>query len=346
MARVQDLTVRLSSLSYEGVSAEVRNARLDLPLSEPVVLTGSLEKGVMDFNIYSAGVDIHEVLAMTQEPKWQTLAGEVTRMDLFVSGTLREPRIEGEFTIKEAQYRGFSMTEAPGALDLTMRNAEKQPGIYGSIVFFQGTLRRPKTAAVHLAESRIMFSGPVPTHINLDLHAKARVDKVDIRITLEGTPQEPDLILTSQPPLPQEQLLIMVATNKRWKAAEEALEQKQLSLGVARDFLDYFVFGGSGDELARKLGVNDISFTLTGKTTGVEVKKKFTDKFEAAYGVGQTTGQAGAVSREQKIGGEYQITEDLSLEGEKSVKGKPEGDPLHTEKKSSEQIFLKYEKAF
>ena len=137
----------------------------------------------------------------------------------------------------------------------------------------------------------------------------------------------------------------MLATNKSWKMTEGALVKGQMSPDVTRDFLDYFLFAGSGGKLAQYFGLKDLTFQLNGKTKGVGVKKDITNNLDLSYSVEKEQVKEKNGSAVQKLGSGYKLTDTIAVEAERELK-QEKANEGQDEATSDDKVLLKYKKSF
>jgi hypothetical protein len=161
-----------------------------------------------------------------------------------------------------------------------------------------------------------------------ELDGSAKVQEIPIRIVARGTALKPEFRLSSTPQLPEDQLLVMLATGQGWSGTEQAIREGKVNADLAKEFIDYFLLGGSGARLAHSLGIKEVSLLYDEETRGVAVKKDISSRLGAVYGIEasqpqSTQSSAGAT---QKIGAEYKLGENSSVavETKKSLTSTPE----------------------
>ena len=137
----------------------------------------------------------------------------------------------------------------------------------------------------------------------------------------------------------------MLATNKSWKMTEGALVKGQMSPDVTRDFLDYFLFAGSGDRLAQFFGLKNLNFQMNGKTKGIGVKKDVTDNLGVSYAVEKEETKEKNGTTAQKIGSEYKLSDSVTVETERELKQEKTTD-LQDKTSTDDKVLLKYKKSF
>ncbi|MFH1202468.1 MAG: translocation/assembly module TamB domain-containing protein [Candidatus Omnitrophota bacterium] len=343
--KIQRLEVYFASFSPEGLNVKIGNGRLNLPNSELIYFDGTYKNGSLDLNAYSRYVDIRGLFDLfTKTESLENISGEISDLDVYVKGSFLEPELTGKFRIKRLSRNGFSIIDCPGLFTITLKDIKDKLKVKGEITAKGGTISARKTT-VKLQQSRIYFSGD-PKRPRLDLKGDSHIERVKINIVVKGTMDAPDLKLTSEPPMAQERLLVMLATGKSWKGTEASLGQKRVSPDLAADFIDYFVFAGSGGKIAEKFGISDISVRFESETKGIGIKKEVSDKAEASYGIEQSQTKDKIPKTTQKVGGEYKITEDVSIGGEKELKQENKTGQAQEKEKADDKVTIKFKKQF
>lgn len=153
----------------------------------------------------------------------------------------------------------------------------------------------------------IRFNGESPPNPQLDIHAEAQVQGLDAGVSVKGTGLRPEITFTSNPPLPQDELLsrILFGTSITNLSAPEAL---QLASAVAA------LQSGSGsldpiNALRRAIGLDRLRIVsadvATGQKTAIGAGKYITRKLFVEV---VTDGQGYSATRV-----EYQMTRWLSI---------------------------------
>ncbi len=350
--KIRLLSVAFPIRDFPKPFVTVRDARLDLPDSEHVLISGTTLDGDLRFNFYSRMLDTREVLScFIDEKDAHKFSGPVGPLDLDVTGSPKKFEVRGVFYIRQLNYYTFSLTDAAGTLSLTVQPRSVRDGLTGEIRIERGTLNL-KNCSVKMAPSRILYAGDLKRPV-FDLLGTSVIEKIPVRAVFKGTFRRPELRLSSDPPLSQEQLLLMLATGKRWKAIEGTSGREgELPVDLVTDFLDFIALGGSGSRLAQQLGVEgSLLVRDEGRTTGLGVRKSLTDKVGVRYGVEQTqaeTGEAAPVVR-QKLGAELDVTptDQISLEAESEVVPTEKEVPASgKEPERSGKVLLKYKRKF
>ncbi|MFA5099381.1 MAG: translocation/assembly module TamB domain-containing protein [Candidatus Omnitrophota bacterium] len=346
IVRIQRFEFTVRSLGLGGIDVTVYNGRAQLPSSELVVFLGCFKKGILDFNIYSKSLSAERFAAFFPEIREvKDISGAISGIDIFVKGTVSEPIVSGQCRIEKLTRSDITLSDCPVSFNVRLREMDKEPKLDGVISLNKGTIFGSKTARIALKESKISIAGDLK-QAALDLKGAAEVEGTKIDIALKGAFDKPDLKLTSDPPFSQDRLLIMLVTGKSWSATETALGKGEFSPGLAKDFLDYFVFSGSGSKIGEKLGISDISVTYDGQKQGVGVKKSVTEKVDVTYSYEQSQLKNETQTITQSIGGEYKVTDSVSVGAEKELKQENNPDASSPEQKANDKVMIKFKKTF
>ena len=353
------LKIRLLSVSIpigdpRSPSLSIRDARLDLPESETLLISGEYRRGRMQLNLYSRLLDAREILGcFMAEKDVRKFSGPVGPLDLDLSGSWRRFDVRGAFHVRQLNYYTFSLVDAAGTVALTVQPGSKLEGLTGEVRIERGALNL-KNGSIQLEPSRILYTGDAKRPV-FDLLGSTGVEKIPVRAVFKGTFRRPELRLSSDPPLPQEQLLLMLATGKRFKSIEGVSSgEAQLPVDLVGAFLDYAAFGGSGSRLAQELGVEgSVLIRDEGRTTGLGLKKSLTEKVGVRYGVEQTQPEIGQTPTvRQKVGAELEVTptDRISVEAESEVTPPQEKVQAQStggkEPERTGKVLLKYKRKF
>lgn len=346
--KIGRLFVQLTSLGVDGLAAGVENARLQIPGSEPILIMGTFRQQRVALNIFSRGFTVGEVLTYIPNLKGLIpLKGEVSNVDLYVKGDYLEPEVTGTFEIREFIYKGFILTDSFWNVEMELKDMKKDIKLFGTVMIERGILQTDKVS-VKLKPGRISFAGPLDKP-EVDFKGESRVEQTQIKISVKGTLEKPELMLSSIPPYSEQKLMVMLATGKSWQSVENAIDSGVSSADLTADFIDYFFFAGKANRFAEQFGVRDFSLTLDGNAKGVSAKKDLTEKLEVGYGVKQQDKESGESVVSQKLQGAYKLTDTLSVGIERESKkesGSAALDNLNAEPVTKDKVYLEYKKEF
>ncbi len=346
--RIQQLKISDFLFHLEKSRAEIRNARLIFPKAEyPVVLWGGYRDLSFDVNVYSKNIGVRDMLDLFAEGSdVRNVSGLILDMDSFLKGSWRRPQVRGSFFIDRFLYKEFSLSGCPVSFDVKIEEIKEHPKAYGEVIF-QGGAITSRRAKVVLEGGKMIFSGNPKTPA-LHFRGRSEIEGVKINITLKGTMKKPELILSSDPPVSQENLLLMLMTGKRWGVTDTVVSEGKIPIDIARDFVDYFVFSGMGESLSKRLGVDGVSLTYSSGSNELGVSKTIADKVEIHYGIEKPTGSDMEKQTEtHKVGAEVKITDKVSIEAEGQVH-QPDPKALVTAQQEQKdgKVMLKYKKKF
>ena len=342
--KIQALAVKINSLSLEGITVKIENARLILPYSDPILFYGTIENALLDLNFYTKSISDRQIKGLFDPGALRGITADIHDIDILVKGSLEEPLVTGALAIVKITSNGFSLEEAPCVFTLRFEDVTGPLKLHGPLTCQAGTIRGEKTAVVRLQESRILFSGN-PENPELDIKASSTVENTKININLKGALKKPDLHVYSDPPMPEDRILLALATNKTWQTSIDLLNNETISPDLARDFIDYFLFGGQDDKFAKQFGLKSISVKYDAQGKGVAVTKDLSGRLEGRYEIEDRTQPEGQEDISQKIGGEYKVTDGLSLEAQRELKRTGAGGQ-QTDIPPDDQLLFKFKKSF
>ncbi|MCM8811438.1 MAG: translocation/assembly module TamB [Candidatus Omnitrophica bacterium] len=346
--KVQELIVSGNPLHLEHMKAEVRNGRLHLPESDhPVFFAGRYEDFIFNINLFSKSVGVRDTLELfSKEGNFSRVAGVVSDLDGYIKGSWRRPEVSGTLKIENFSYKEFLLEDCPVSFRLQIEGVKTNPAGTGEVVFQSGRIRS-KRAVVSLEESRMLFSGNLKEP-DLRFSGVSRIEDIKINIQLLGTLKKPELRLSSDPPLAQESLLLMLVTGKKWGGVDSAVSSGQVPLNLARDFVDYFIFSNMGEHLSKKLGMEGVSLTYNTQTNEMGVTKSVADKMELRYGVERPrAGEQPKTTETHKVGAEIKITDKISVEAQGQVRQPTEEEESQQETAQKDgKVLLKYKQKF
>ena len=347
VVRVQEFGMRLTRFSFDGIEVSIINARVISPRFDPVVVNGSFAGGRYNANLYGNNLDLASLGRVMKKLGYVLpLEGALCAPDLFLSGTFTQPVLEGTFIVDHIHESGFVLRDAPVDIQLSFVHKGNAWGLYGKLVIHTGVIQGPQTF-LRLGESRLSFSGDMDNP-DMNIHGVSVVGHTWIEIMVKGTRKDPKVHLVSDPQLPQQQLMLMMATGKRWDSLSASMASGKMTPELAGDFVDYYFFGGAGVKMAKVLGLSDISYKLDGNTQGVTFNKDLSDRLGVGYGVSiSTTGPERRKEVTQTVGSEYRLTNKVSVTVQKEVlQSQKSGTLLESRRIPDDRVYLKYRTQF
>lgn len=345
------LDIQSATASFPFHPADLKsfeNARLRLPASDPLYFYGRQEKGSVALRFYGKTLDVPDVLApfYDKNERLRIVTGAIEDLSFWIRGDWRSPDIAGSFHPLNLKYRQIRVVHAIASFRFHPQKKGDQWAFPCELRIRRGKVMVLKTP-VRLHRSRILFSDEgVPS---FDIHGTAHIEDVEITISVKGTSDKPEFRLSSDPPLPEEGLLVMIATGKNWQGTETALKEGKVSTDAAKELLDYFVFGGSAGRLEKSLGIKEFSLLYDDKSRGLEVKKGLTKRVDAIYSLETPQVREPGATTTQKLGAEYHLSRDasVSVAGQEAVTEPDKtGVAAAAQPEAGKSVSVEYKKKF
>ncbi|MGO9776910.1 MAG: translocation/assembly module TamB domain-containing protein [Terracidiphilus sp.] len=116
-----------------------------------------------------------------------------------------------------------------GNVDLRLRGTVASPSLLGRVSITEGSAILAGTR-YELQRGDIYFTNPVRIQPSIDLNATARVEDYDITLGLHGTPQQMTVTYRSDPPLPEADVVALLALGRTGDQQRLYTEQQQQAL--------------------------------------------------------------------------------------------------------------------
>ena len=129
-----------------------------------------------------------------------------------------------------------------GDVDLRLRGTIASPSLLGRISITEGNATIAGTR-YELQRGEILFTNPVRIQPNLDLNATARVQDYDITLGLHGTPEKLSVSYRSDPPLPEADVVALLALGRTQSDRGLYTQQQQQSVGQGGPSTDLLLGG-------------------------------------------------------------------------------------------------------
>jgi translocation and assembly module TamB len=123
-----------------------------------------------------------------------------------------------------------SYAQLAGSVDLRIRGTVAQPAILGRINITDGTANFAGTT-YRLQHGEIFFTNPVTIQPIIDIDATTRVEEYDVTIGLHGNANQLTPTFRSEPPLPQADVISLLALG-RTQEEQQLYSQQEQSIGV------------------------------------------------------------------------------------------------------------------
>ncbi|MBF0571264.1 MAG: translocation/assembly module TamB domain-containing protein [Candidatus Omnitrophica bacterium] len=330
LLRIQEIRVYLSLWPLPHHDFDIFNARIFIPDSDPVVFTGKVCAGQIKGNFYSKSVDIHEASRFwASEDIRKNMKGFVSDFDATIQGPLSSPRVTGHFLADNIQYESVLLTEGFSRMDLILIPAKSQVQVKGEVIVESGLVKVRRTN-LDLMQSRFNFQNNILNPI-IDIHLGAKVEDMEIYLTIKGTLADPQLTVTSDPPMAPQEALQVLFTGNAWEPTTAPF--KGVSSGeLAQDFLNY-------------------SLSKANDQQQFGLKTKLTDNLKLGVAMDQLPSPPGETNiyYSRKIEGEMDMSDHMSLNISKGILPQDRGasqSPQDSQSGAETQVYLQYKKRF
>ncbi len=200
-------------------------------------------------------------------------------------------------------------------LDLQIKGYLSRMNVYGTITTpHEGTIKY-LGKQFEIIHAVIQFDDPYKINPILDVEASSFVSTADgdyeIFMYVQGPVDKWRLELTSNPPIPEQDIISLLVLGRRRPISEVITQVKDLGLdGAARDYAEELVRGTIEKTAEQTLGLE--KFTITGdlldsRNLDVNIEKRFGKKFILIYGSGIESWEL------NRIGVNYDVTDNISI---------------------------------
>ena len=186
-----------------------------------------------------------------------------------------------------------------GNVDLRLRGTVASPSLLGSVSITEGSAIIAGTR-YDLQRGDITFTNPVRIEPSIDLNATARVEDYDITLGIHGTPQKPAVTWRSDPPLPEADVVALLALGRTENQQRIYTQQQEQS--VANPTTDALLGGALNATVSSRVqklfGAGSVKVdpnyigTLGNSTSRITVEEQLGRNITLTYATNvDTTGQ-------------------------------------------------------
>lgn len=217
---------------YEDLTATGKNIRIRYPQGISSVVDTNLRlQGSRNNQILSGNVLITR-FALNPNLDLAAFAGASNSVSPVPNPNAPENHVRLDIRISSAPALNFqnSFAKLAGDVDLRIRGTLATPSVLGRVTVTEGSAVFAGTQ-YQLQHGEIFFTNPVRIEPTIDLNAMARVEDYDITIGVHGTPNKLNVSYRSEPPLPQADVIALLALG-RTQEEQRVYQQQQQAAGV------------------------------------------------------------------------------------------------------------------
>jgi translocation and assembly module TamB len=228
-------------------------------------------------------------------------------------------------TTPELQMK-TAVARLSGDADLRLRGSAARPIVLGRADILEGEATFNGTK-FRLERGDITFANPVAIEPRVDLQASTHVRNYDLNVTVTGTPARLTVNYRSEPPLPQSDIIALLALGRTRQESEQLQQesgQSQFSGDASSLILNQALNATATSRMQRLFGVSRIKIDPQGLTTEtnptgrgpqVTIEQEFANNLSLSYSTNVSQ------SAQQIIRGEYYFTRNVSVVGTRDQNG-------------------------
>jgi len=328
LLRIQEVRVHLPLWDLPHSDFRIFNARIFIPDCDPVVFTGGIYAGQIQGDIYARSVDVHEASRFwIAENIRKNLDGFITDIDLKVQGPVAAPEVKGSFLADSIRFKSIILTSALSTVNLILSSPSGQFQLRGAVIVSSGNVN-VRNVNLQLLPSQFIFNGDALNPM-INIYLGAKVEDMDFHLKIKGSSVNPQLTVSSDPPMGAQEALQVLFTGNAWSASTSPFNGVTSSQ-LAENFLDYSLQDVKDDQ---HLGF----------------KTKLTDNLKLGAEMDQVPMPPGETSvyYSRKVNGEMDVTNHMSLNISQEVLAQDSYPTYqYTQPAAETQFYLQYKKRF
>ena len=218
---------------YANLSLAGRAVRIRYPDGVSSLADATLQlRGTQDNLLFSGNVLITR-FSVSPELDIASLAAQANSVQPIAQPNAPSNHVRLDVHIQSSPQLNFQNAYAKlaGDVDLRLRGTIASPSLQGRISITEGNATIAGTR-YELERGDITFTNPVRIQPNIDLSATARVEDYDISLGLHGTPDKLAVTYRSDPPLPEADVVALLALGRTQSEQGIYTEQQQQSAGI------------------------------------------------------------------------------------------------------------------
>jgi translocation and assembly module TamB len=214
-----------------------------------------------------------------------------------------------------------AIAKLSGNADLRLRGTADRPVLTGRAEVLEGDIEFNGTK-YRVDRGEITFANPAKTEAILDIQASTRVRDYDITVTLNGDASKPNGLRASwrsEPPLPEADVIALLALGRTQEESQSAAQASGGSLGLGGGasnlLINQALNSAVNSRLQRLFGASRIKIDPQGlaSTTNIVHGPQVTIEQQVASNVTVTYSTNVSVASQQIIQVEYNVTRNVSV---------------------------------
>ncbi len=217
---------------YGDLTATGKNIRIRYPAGVSSMADATLRLQGTQKNLLLSGNVLITRFAINPNLDISGLAGSTQAVSPPIDPNSPSNHVRLDIHITSAPSLNFqnSFAKLAGDVDLHVRGTVASPSVLGRVNVTEGSANFAGTR-YQLQHGDIFFTNPVRIDPTIDLDAVARVESYDITIGVHGTANKLNVSYRSEPPLPQQDVIALLALG-RTQEEQSMYTQQQQNLGT------------------------------------------------------------------------------------------------------------------
>jgi translocation and assembly module TamB len=218
---------------YAGITATGRGVRIRYPQGVSSQADADLQLQGTPASMLLSGKVLVTRFSVSPDLDIAALAAQGRTVPSVVPPDAPSNRLRLDVRIQSSPQLNFQNAYAKlaGDVDLRLRGTLAAPSLLGRISVTEGSATIAGTK-YELQRGEITFTNPVRILPNLDLNAVARVEDYDITLGVYGTTEKPLISYRSDPPLPEGDVIALLALGRTQSEQNIYTQQQQQSAGL------------------------------------------------------------------------------------------------------------------
>jgi translocation and assembly module TamB len=227
---------------YADLSVTGKGVRIRYPQGVSSLADTTLRLQGAQNNLFLSGNVLITRFSVSPDLDIAALAAQANSVQTIAEPDAPANRIRLDVRIESSPQLNFQNAYAKlaGNVNLRLRGTVASPSLLGSVSITEGSAIIAGTR-YDLQRGDVTFTNPVRIEPSIDLNATARVEDYDITLGLHGTPQKLAVTYRSDPPLPEADVVALLALGRTEN--QQRLYTQQQEQSVANPTTDALLGG-------------------------------------------------------------------------------------------------------
>lgn len=344
-------TVRLEGIKKVNINigGRLENAELNIPHgfitrgSGDVSLTGEWFPYTLKTNYEVTGGQVSQNLSATGSGQPLTIQPSSFLPKFLLQENFEPIELDLNVTLRnelpvELKLGGLDIN-TPITGKIRVNGTPSQPKLKGSLATGVDGKVAFRSNQFEIRTGQINYNDTRPEAPNLLVTAESRVDNYDIKLLVQGTGTQPEITLSSQPPLAEHKIISLLALgviDNSDGSASGDIDKYQIGSGIIADQF------GFGKQIKEQLGVElDITSTFDAAANDTETKVTIKKQWSPRFGAAASRSFGKSTANDVKV--EYKLNRSVSVVG--TWEGY-EGENASSESENKVGVDLEYKVEF